>query len=497
MEASAAAEIPGEAPGGAQASAELRKAPLGAGMKAIYGVGAIADAIYLAALGTFLFFYLTLVCGLANSLAGAVISVGLVVDAIADPLVGSLSDNARSRLGRRHPFMFAGLIPFTLGLGLIFSLPVGLSPGALALWALAVLILLRVSHSTWFLPYIGLGAELTDDFAERTDVVAARIFIAVPGTLACLFLARGVFMKGAAGQFDRAAYAPFGWACAALALTAGLACAIGTLPALPRLHAVGAPARKFGAQFVRDLAEMFANRTFIVVFASLLSMFAGFGLVATLVLHVYNFFWRLPAWGVTAILFATPLGGLLGAPLYLALFRQAEKRTVVIVGLLSYAVILAALPPLKIFGLLPSGLPLDLLLLGATFALAIIAACVAIAFQSAMADAADEHEHLFGTRRESLYYAGLNFSVKVAAAGGAAVAGVGLDLIGFPTALASKGGMAAHIPPAAITRLGLLFGPGGAAIIALSGIIFFAFGLTRSKHEDILASLSERRRGSV
>ena len=65
-----------------------------------------------------------------------------------------------------------------------------------------------------------------------------------------------------------------------------------------------------------------------------------------------------------------------------------------------------------------------------------------------MADAADEHEFLFGTRREGLYYAGLNFSAKAASGLGALVAGLALDLIAFPTNLAAHGGANALIQAA-------------------------------------------------
>src|SRR5471030_2957064 len=108
-------------------AAELRRRPLGLKLMGVYGSGNIADAVYQAALVTFLFFYLTEVCGLSNSLAGLSLFLALAVDALIDPLVGSLSDNSWSPWGRRHPFMFAGAIPLALGLGLIFSVPGGFS----------------------------------------------------------------------------------------------------------------------------------------------------------------------------------------------------------------------------------------------------------------------------------------------------------------------------------------------------------------------------------
>src|SRR5512142_2964455 len=75
--------------------------------KAIYSTGDLGEAITSVALGQFLLFYLTAVVGLSGSLAGTALALTLVVDAMIDPLVGYVSDNWRSKLGRRHPFMLA------------------------------------------------------------------------------------------------------------------------------------------------------------------------------------------------------------------------------------------------------------------------------------------------------------------------------------------------------------------------------------------------------
>src|ERR1700683_1460906 len=109
------AVAPSENPAGAaQRAAELRRTKLGVGLLAAYGSGALVDSVANAALGPFLSFYLTLVCGLSNSLAGLSLFVGLVIDALADPLVGALSDNTTSRFGRRHPYMLGTARPLDL-----------------------------------------------------------------------------------------------------------------------------------------------------------------------------------------------------------------------------------------------------------------------------------------------------------------------------------------------------------------------------------------------
>src|SRR5580658_2564099 len=182
-----------------EAAADLRRRPLGLSLLSLYGSGAMADAVVQAALASFLFFYLTAVCGLSNTLAGVSLFAALAVDAVADPLVGSISDNSWTRWGRRHPFMLAGAAPLAIALGLLFSIPPGLSGGWLFAYATAASIALRVSQSLVVLPYIALGAELSDDYAERTNIVAARALFTVLGTVVCISLALQVFLGGPGG----------------------------------------------------------------------------------------------------------------------------------------------------------------------------------------------------------------------------------------------------------------------------------------------------------
>jgi GPH family glycoside/pentoside/hexuronide:cation symporter len=184
---------------------------------------------------------------------------------------------------------------------------------------------------------------------------------------------------------------------------------------------------------------------------------------------------------------------LLGVPISVFLSNRFEKRSVVIASLVILTAYNAIMPVLKIVGVLPSGQSLWTLLIGLQFIAGAVTAAAGIGFQSMMADAADEHECIFGTRREGLYFAGLNFAGKAATGLGALVAGLGLDLIGFPTDLAAKAGPAFTIAAPTLTRLGLVIGPGAGAIYMISTLIFLAYRLDRPAYAKIQQTLEERR----
>ena len=79
--------------------------------KVAFGVGSMGEIVFLGMFNTFISIYYNQAIGLSNSLIGTAIMVAILGDAISDPIVGMISDRWRSRLGRRHPFLFAAPIP--------------------------------------------------------------------------------------------------------------------------------------------------------------------------------------------------------------------------------------------------------------------------------------------------------------------------------------------------------------------------------------------------
>ncbi len=404
-------------PGGRQNVEIEGHARLPIRFKALYASGDMVDGTVAYAVGAYLFYYLTVVCGLSGTLAGLALAITLAVDAIADPLIGFVSDNTRSRLGRRHPYMFLSALPAAVSLGLIFSVPAGLTGGALFAYVMAALLVLRVAMSAFTLPYAALGAELTANYTERSTVVAYRSAFNIFANFVTMSLALRVFLKDAHGHLDllnRAAYAPFAWCVAGLTLAGGLISAFGTLPLRGRLRAVPANASASPLRMLAELKDVARNRSFVALFICILLFWAAQGTIGILNLHVVKYFWRLPG-GVIQTLPLFSLGGLAtGIPIAGLVLQRAEKRVVSILG---------PGDPLRVPHRLasPFRIPAGVLLTrqrhGGTLALWSILAvaevlknwavtCVAISFWSMLADAADEHEFLFRQRREGLFFAG-------------------------------------------------------------------------------------------
>ena len=136
----------------------------------VYSFGRIATGIKNNLLGTWLLIYYNQVLGLDALLVSAAIAIALVIDAISDPFVGVLSDRTRSRWGRRHPFMYAAIIPFALCYYLLLQDPGEISDSALFLRLLGLMVCLRIAMTFYEVPRVALAPELTKDYDQRNQI---------------------------------------------------------------------------------------------------------------------------------------------------------------------------------------------------------------------------------------------------------------------------------------------------------------------------------------
>lgn len=107
---------------------------------------------------------------------GIVLALPLFWDALVDPVVGNISDNFRSRFGRRRPFIFVGAILMALTFTSIWMVPLEWSVTGKLTWFIVTSILFYTSYSIFSVPFIGLTYEMSPDYHERTSVQGYVIF---------------------------------------------------------------------------------------------------------------------------------------------------------------------------------------------------------------------------------------------------------------------------------------------------------------------------------
>ena len=179
--------------------------------KFLYGFGSIAYGIKDNAFAYFLLFVYVQVFGLAPDLAGLAILIMLIFDAISDPLIGYISDNTKSRWGRRHPFIYGSIIPVSLTFFLIWDPPTAASDQVLFWYLLVMGVGIRTTITLYEIPSTALGPELTQDYVERSSLIAFRAWFGWWGGLTMWNLLWVFVVYSSTNGTQDARYVPETW----------------------------------------------------------------------------------------------------------------------------------------------------------------------------------------------------------------------------------------------------------------------------------------------
>lgn len=471
----------------------VRKPPIP--VKLVYGLGAMGESAFIGAVA-FVFFYYTAVLGLSGSLVGAALFLGLCADAVVDPFFGSWSDNIRSRFGRRIPLMIFGGPVMALSVGMLFAPPPGLPDPGLFAWLAGWAILVRAGVSMFHVPYVALGAEMSGDYHERSSVVAWRTVFGILGTGIVTGLGYSVFFKGEGGLQRPDGYPAFGWTVAALIAASTVLSTLGSARSAAILPGVPPVSQHLLRRLPGEVLEMFRNASFRTLFFSAALCYTAVGVNQAFNSHAYIFVWQFQPQMIQTVTFSF-LGGLfVGVPLTPLVARRIEKKAVVMIGMGLVAGAWIALGVPKVLGLVAlSGAPALPLVAGLVVIAGVGAGFCAICYPSMMADAADEHEHLFGRRREGLYFAGLGFAFKAATGLGVLVSGFALDLIRFPKDAGRQVGLV--LSERLQDQIIFAWAPFGALMVLGSMGILAAYGISRRRHAEVAAALQMRREAAA
>ncbi len=137
--------------------------------KVAYGVTAVADQCLFYLYGTFFMFFLTTVAGVRPGVAGVISAIGAIWDALMAPLAGHLSDNTHSKYGRRKPYIMLFAFPMAAATTLLFT-DFGFSMTLRIAYYGVMTVAFWTFFPMFFIPFLAWGAELTEDYTERTTL---------------------------------------------------------------------------------------------------------------------------------------------------------------------------------------------------------------------------------------------------------------------------------------------------------------------------------------
>lgn len=429
--------------------------------------------------------------GLSGTLTGLAIAISMVWDALSDPLVGAWSDKMRGRWGRRHPLMLASVVPLALGFVLLFSPPESMlqSQQSLFVWLLLTVILLRTALTFFMVPFLALGAELTEDYHERTRLANFRTnlgwFIGVlapAGALAFMFTTTGE----TDGRFIIDNYQRYGWYNALAVVLFSAICIGGTWHHIPDLIK---RTRDSAGNILKDITSTFSNRNFVYLVVLDTAIGGMGGILGALLMVTYTYFWELNTAQISLLFGGPPLVAVFFVTVTSGyLHQRLEKQQVLRLSCALGAINLVWLTPLKLLGWLPQDMSIIFPLVFLNYALFVTMTILRTVSSHAMlADIADEQELATGKRQEGVMFAAAFFAAKFISGFGYLVGGPFLDLIGL-----DAGVQPGEAPPSVMTGLGLIMGPGLAVMMLIPLWMSLKLNVSHAAQQAVRQALTER-----
>jgi len=441
--------------------------------KAIYGFGDVIVAMRQTIFQFYLLPFYTDVVVLAPWLAGLGKMLGFVWDGVNDPVTGYLSDRTRTRLGRRRPFLIGAALPLGLTFGLLWSPPTHLGPAAGFLYMLVAFVLMDTFFTLYATPYLALGAELSRDYHERTQISASRSFFHVLGLFAGGVVPGLIVRRWA--DAPATGYARMGFGMGACMAVVALVTGLLTREIPPA--AAERPALSWRA-FFHGMAGTLENRPFRIMIATFGLILVAGGLNQTMVPYAFRYWLARPD-AVNAVIAVYLAASVLSLPLWTRLAHRLGKDRALRLCMAWATLVLCALP----FALSPA---MSNARLGVFLVLAGLGnGGWAILPVAITADIVDHDELETRQRREGAYFGIWTLAMKLAAGLASGVVGVVLQLLGYvPNAVQSA---------TAILGIRLLYGPLPAIFMLAALTTFRRFPLTRELHREIQAALAARR----
>ncbi|MBE9017481.1 MFS transporter [Chroococcidiopsidales cyanobacterium LEGE 13417] len=458
--------------------------------KLAYGAGDLGPAIAAGIGGFFLLVFFTNVAGIPAGLAGSILLIGKIWDAVNDPIVGVLTDKTKSRRwGRRLPWLFYGAIPFGIFFFLQWIVPRFSTEPTSQMWSLfwyyvVIGVVSQVFYTVVNLPYTAMTPELTQDYDERTSLNSFRFIFSIGGSIFSLILAQIVFSTISDRQQQFFILAAI---CAVVATLSLYWCVYGTRDRLLAFEARRTAVDEPPALPIKEQFKIvFTNKPFLYVIGIYLFSWLAVQVTASIIPYFVVNCLQLREAQVPTVLIAVQGTAIFMLIVWSHLSKKIGKKTVYFMGIILW--ILAAI---GLYFLQPGQL-------GLMFALAVITGMgVSTAYLipwSMMPDVIELDELNTGQRREGIFYGFMVLLQKFGLAFGLFLVGNALQASGFREAAAGQ-----ELPTQPESALfAIRLAASVLPVIFLIGglVLAYFYPITREIHAEILLKLKERKQGN-
>jgi GPH family glycoside/pentoside/hexuronide:cation symporter len=445
--------------------------------KVSWSLGSVADQVMTNGINNLALPIYNISLGVSPILIGYALALPRIFDAVIDPIIGNYSDNARTRWGRRRPFIFAGSFLCAVLFALLWTPPLGFGGTGLFVYFFAMSMLYYVAYAVFAVPRAALGYELSNDYNERTSIFAMQAVFACIAGFGIPWLYKLSFHPLFAGPVKNEIVG-VRW----VAIIAGVLILLTALPGalFTKERARGMEQPAIG--LLRAARLTVANGPFRIITGIVMLILLSVMLVGPMNLYINIYYIcdgdkELGAfWGGWTGMVQALLGGL-SAPLIAVISSRIGKRMTIFGGLvlailgyiLSWWLFTPAYPWLQVLFMvmLQPGLMTVWVLSG-----------------SILADICDFDDLKNGLRREGMFGAAYAFITKLASASITIVAGYMLVWAGYKDS--------AYVSPETVWNLRVLFIAVPVVLLSVALVLTLRFPITERVARQIRTELDAR-----
>lgn len=443
-------------------------------VKLAYGLSGYYSFITWTAFSYYGLYFFTDVVGLSAIFAGAIISLGIFWDAITDPIVGGISDNLKSKYGRRRPLIIGGALPFVIISILMFT-DWGFSDPVAKVYFLVIVLMYYTAQTVLDISSSALGSEMTLDYDERSTLATFKNYFGLMATVA--ISPTLVLVAYFGGWFENS---NFGWS-----ITIGIYMIIALIFILILWRTTRGYERHresaMGKFSFADIKELFKNKAFRIV--AIIFSGAIFANTINYAVQVYYFtnYIKMTEGQIATVTLIFGVASIIGALVIDKFMKRFGKKMAWFIGVGSEGIVLLAM-----VGLFINPGQIEMI-----YALVVLMAVGNAAIYQVpwamIPDCVDVTELSTEKRMDGMVFGIIAFLQKSSGALGAAFLGVLLTWIGYSEAAVQSAD--------AISGIKNIFGYLVGFLYIFVAIIALKYPLSKEKHDKVREAIKDRRQG--
>ncbi|WP_240838216.1 MFS transporter [Acidaminobacter sp. JC074] len=460
-----------------------KQAPLKRSVLVGYGSAHFGYGFVTQMFASYFVFFATVILKMPGSIVGLVVSLSIVWDGISDPLMGYISDQTRSKLGKRHVYILIGVVLTSL-INLFIWREYELSKSLLYLLIFTSVFLFKTSVTVFVTPYAALGAELSDDYDERNSIQGSKTVFFLLSLMIVTAVSMLVFFNSTPeyplGQMNPKGYINMAYTASLVLIITGLWAYFST-----QKYKLNTVTSSTGLKdFFLSISDSLKNTEFRSVFLGYLFTNIASAIISVVGLHTFTYTFEMNNIKISWVFGIQFTVCVLSQFIWLKVAKKIEKKQTVLIGLF-----------ISIIGCML----LFLFVVFRRFAIleyrVLFIYAVTIGFGtsglfsiplSMVVDTVDYQEMLTDSRREGVFFGLLNFGYKISQSIAILLLGFLLDIIKFDPLLTFQKSSTA-------SQLGYVLSVGSLLSFILAFNSYRKYSLTRERVEEIQDTLKNTR----